>query len=364
MPENIKRIGVLTGGGDCPGLNAVIRAVVKTALLRYGYEVIGFEDGFKGLVENNCRVMTAESVAGILPKGGTILGTTNRDNPFEYITMIDGKTVKVDMSERVIANLRDNQIDALIVIGGDGSLTIGHELEMLGVKVVGVPKTIDNDLCATDYTFGFNTAVETAADALDKLHTTGESHHRVMVLEVMGRYAGWIAMEAGLAGGADVILIPELPYNMEVVAGKIRERNAAGKKFSIVVVAEGAHEAGGDMIVKKTVAESHDPLRLGGIGDKVGNDIERITGVETRVTVLGHLQRGGSPCAFDRILGTRYGEAAVKSVHDGAFGTMVSLRTPDIVNVPLAEAIGDLKKVPVNGDLIRAARSLGICLGN
>jgi 6-phosphofructokinase 1 len=364
VASGIKRIGVLTGGGDCPGLNAVIRAVVKSAILDYNYEVIGFEDGFKGLVEYSFRQMGVASVAGILPKGGTILGTTNRDNPFAYPVMIDGELVKQNMTSRVLSNLQSLHIDALVVIGGDGSLSIANELAKLGVNVVGVPKTIDNDLSATDYTFGFNTAVATATDAIDKLHTTAESHHRVMVLEVMGRYAGWIALESGLAGGADIILIPEIPYKIESVCQKVNERYAAGKKFSIVVAAEGAHPAGESMVVKYTVAESHDPIRLGGIGNKVGADIEKITGSESRVTVLGHLQRGGSPTPFDRILGTRLGVAAVKSINDGIFGSMVSLHTPNIVNVPLADAIHELKKVPVDGDLVAAARAVGICLGD
>ncbi len=363
MSNNVKRIGVLTGGGDCPGLNAVIRAVVKSAILDYGFEVIGFEDGFKGLVENLYREMEVSSVTGILPKGGTILGTTNRDNPFAYATMVDGELVKVDMSDRILSNLESLNIDALVVIGGDGSLSIANELAQLGVKVVGVPKTIDNDLSATDVTFGFATAVATATDAIDKLHTTAESHHRVMVLEVMGRYAGWIALESGLAGGADIILIPEIPYNIQSVCDKINERYAAGKKFSIVVVAEGAHPAGEGMVVKYTVAESHDPIRLGGIGNKVGKDIEELTGNESRVTILGHLQRGGSPIPFDRILGTRFGVAAVKSIEEGLFGTMVSLQTPNIVNVPLAEAVHEQKKIPVNGDMVAAARAIGISLG-
>jgi len=364
MADGIKRIGVLTGGGDCPGLNAVIRAVVKSAILDYDYEVIGFEDGFKGLVENSFRQMGVASVAGILPKGGTILGTTNRDNPFAYPVTLDGKLVKQNMSSRVLSNLEALKVDALVVIGGDGSLSIANEMAQLGVKVIGVPKTIDNDLSATDFTFGFNTAVATATDAIDKLHTTAESHHRVMVLEVMGRYAGWIALESGIAGGADIILIPEIPYNIQSVCNKVNERYAAGKKFSIVVVAEGAHQAGEGMVVKYTVAESHDPIRLGGIGNKVGADIERLTGSEARVTVLGHLQRGGIPTPFDRILGTRLGVAAVKSIAEGRFGTMVSLQTPNIVNVPLTDAIHELKKVPVDGDMIAAARSIGICLGD
>lgn len=360
----MKRIGLLTGGGDCPGLNPVIRAVVKTAIHDYDFEVMGFENGFKGLVEKQCRLLTMESVTGILPRGGTILGTTNRDNPFAYLVERDGRKMKVDMSERVIDNLNFLGVEALVIIGGDGSLSIGYEFHRKGVKVVGVPKTIDNDLSATEVTFGFNTAVATATDAIDKLHTTAESHHRVMVLEVMGRYAGWIAIQAGLAGGADVILIPEIPYSIERVCFKIKERYKAGKKFSIVVVAEGTFPQGGEMVVSKTVPDSHDPVRLGGIGNRIGEQIEEITGMETRVTVLGHLQRGGSPISFDRILATRYGVAAAKSVAEGRFGTMVSLNNSNITNVPLEDAIGELKKVPLDGDLVGAVRSLGISLGD
>lgn len=363
MVKPIKKVGVLTGGGDCPGLNAVIRAVVKSAILEYKMEVIGFEDGFKGLVENSFRPLNVSSVAGILPKGGTILGTTNRDNPFAFAVYENGQMVKKDMSDQVISNLNKLGVDALIVIGGDGSLSIAHEFAKLGVKVVGVPKTIDNDLSATDVTFGFNTAVATATDAIDKLHTTAESHHRTMVLEVMGRYAGWIALESGLAGGADVILIPEIPYDINKVADKIIQRHDAGKKFSIVVVAEGAYPLDGEMVVKYTVAESHDPVRLGGIGAKVGADIERLTGSESRVTVLGHLQRGGSPSPYDRILGTRFGVAAARSVNEGLFDTMVSLQAPRIVNVPLKDAIHELKRIPVDSDVLQAARAIGISLG-
>ncbi|MGE5416675.1 MAG: 6-phosphofructokinase [Acidobacteriota bacterium] len=364
MPGKARKIGILTGGGDCPGLNAVIRAIVKTAVNDYKMQVFGFEDGFKGLVENQYRELTPDIVAGILPKGGTILGTTNRDNPFEYPLEQNGKTEKLDMSGKVLENLKTLEIDALIVIGGDGSLSIAYELQKRrGINVVGVPKTIDNDLSATEVTFGFNTAVVTATEALDKLHTTAESHHRVMILEVMGRYAGWIALESGLAGGADVILIPEIPFNIEKICDKVRERYEAGKKFSIVVVSEGAFPEGGEMVVKKTVANSHDPVRLGGIGNAIGDAIERITGMETRVTVLGHLQRGGMPSAFDRILATRYGVAAARCVFRGQYGTMVSLRTPDIVTVPLMDAVGEIKKVSVNSDLISTAKAVGVSFG-
>lgn len=360
----VKRIGLLTGGGDCPGLNAVIRAVVKTATRDYGLEVLGFLDGFRGLVENRFRVLEEPDVRGILPRGGTILGTTNRDNPFHYPVVEDGRKVFRDVSDRVVANLRENAVDALIVIGGDGSLKIALALYEKGVPVVGVPKTIDNDLSGTDRTFGFDTALTTATEAIDKLHTTAESHHRVMVLEVMGRYAGWIALEAGLAGGADVILIPEIPYRMERVCDKILERCAQGKQFSIVVVAEGARPLGGEMVVQRRVEDSFEPVRLGGIGNVVGREIEERTGMETRVTVLGHLQRGGSPTPFDRILASRFGTAAVGLVVQGTFGHMVALRTPRIVPVPIAEAVAVLRQVPPDHDLIRCARHIGICLGD
>lgn len=360
----MKRIGVITGGGDCPGLNAVIRAVTKSAINLYGWDVIGFEDGFKGLVENQCRRLDMDAVSGIIYRGGTILGTTNRDDPFHYLVEKDGHKEYRDMSEQAIRNLGNLGIDGLVVVGGDGSLNITYKLYEKGIKVVGVPKTIDNDLSATDITFGFNTAVMTAMEAIDKLHTTAESHHRVMILEVMGRYAGWIALEAGVAGGADIILIPEIPYDIEKVCAKVEERTLVGKKFSIVVVAEGARPEGGEMVVQKLVPESHDPIRLGGIGNKVAQDIEKVTGKETRVTVLGHLQRGGSPTSFDRILATRYGVAAVKALNEGKFGTMVSLQGSQITVVPLQQAIGELKKVPLDHDLVRAARAVGISFGD
>ena len=358
------RIGVITGGGDCPGLNAVVRAVTKSAINLYGWEVIGFEDGFKGLVENRYRILDLQAVSGILHRGGTILGTTNRDNPFNFLIEENGQKEFRDMSAVVLENLDRLGIDALVVIGGDGSLNIAYQLHQKGVKVVGVPKTIDNDLSATDLTFGFHTAVATAMDALDRLHTTAESHHRVMVLEVMGRYAGWIALAAGIAGGADVILIPEIPFKLEKICEKIEERTLTGKKFSIIVVAEGAKPEGGEMVVQKIVPESHDPVRLGGKGNKVGEEIERLTGKETRVTVLGHLQRGGSPNAFDRILSTRYGVAATKALKAGNYGSMVSLQGSAVTTVPLEDAIGELKKVPVDHEMIQVARAVGISFGD
>jgi phosphofructokinase-like protein len=365
LNKKIRRIGILTGGGDCPGLNAVIRAVVKTAIGSYRLSVVGFENGFGGLIQNRACDLTMRDVVGILPRGGTILGTTNRDNPFKYQMDINGIKTFRDVSDRVIENINIQEIDALIVIGGDGSLSIGKDLfEKKGLPVVGVPKTIDNDLSATDQTFGFDTALNTATEALDKLHTTAESHHRVMVLEVMGRYAGWIALEAGIAGGADVILIPEIPYTMDKVYEKINQRRDFGKLFSIVVVAEGAKPLGGEMVVNRMVEESFDPIRLGGIGNLVAKQIENEIGMESRVTVLGHLQRGGTPSAFDRILATRYGAGAVNLVMAGKFGEMVCLRTPNIESVTLAEAVGEIRHVPTNGDLVRTARQVGICFGD
>ncbi|AGL01433.1 6-phosphofructokinase [Desulfoscipio gibsoniae] len=360
----VKRIGVLTGGGDAPGLNAVIRAVVKTAIQEYQMTVVGFENGFGGLIKNQARELTEADVVGILPRGGTILGTTNRDNPFHYPVVKGNEKTFADVSDRVFENISIHGIEALIVIGGDGSLAIGKELYDQGLKVVGVPKTIDNDLSATDQTFGFDTALTTASDAIDKLHTTAESHHRVMVLEVMGRYAGWIALASGLAGGADVILIPEIPYNMDIVVEKINARSREKKKFSIIVVAEGAKPLGGEMVVSKHVEDSFDPIRLGGIGNVVAQAVESATGKESRVTVLGHLQRGGSPTAYDRILATRYGTGAVNLIAEGQFGSMVCLKGQNIKSAPLEQAIGESHTVPVDGELVRVARQLGICLGD
>jgi 6-phosphofructokinase 1 len=360
----LRRIGILTGGGDAPGLNAVIRAAVKVAVREYGYTVIGFEDGFGGLIENRARRLSEREVVGILPRGGTILGTTNRDNPFHYPVEENGQVVVKDVSPQVMKNLEAQGIEGLVIIGGDGSLTIAKELwERYNLPVIGVPKTIDNDIAATDQTFGFDTALNTATEALDKLHTTAESHHRVMVLEVMGRYAGWIALHAGVAGGADVILIPEIPFTIDKVVEKIMARRKAGKKFSIVVVAEGAKPVGGQVVVKKVVEGSFEPLRLGGIGNQVAEQIEEETQIETRVTVLGHLQRGGSPTPFDRILATRFGAAAVNFLAEGRYGEMVCLRTPEIMTVPLAEALHVMRRVPVGNQLIRTAKQMGISFG-
>ncbi len=360
-----KRIGILTGGGDCPGLNAVIRGVVKSAILRHGWEVVGIRDGFDGFLDlEKCRPLTLDAVRGILPRGGTILGTTNRGNPFAYpVQQPDGSYIQTDISDRIVENAKALGLDALIAVGGEGSLKIALQLSEKGLPVVGVPKTIDNDLDETDVTFGYNTALETATDALDKLHTTAESHHRVMILEVMGRYAGWIALESGIAGGADVILIPEIPFDISKVCDAITSRRTRGGNFSIIVAAEGAFQAGGDRVVAEGPTGKYTIERLGGIGQFVAKQIDQQLGIDVRVTVLGHLQRGGSPTTFDRALGSRFGVRAVELVAAGDFGKMVALKGRHIVSVPIEDATRNLKVVDTDGEIVRSAESLGIMLG-
>jgi phosphofructokinase-like protein len=364
MQKRVRRIAVSTGGGDCPGLNAVIRAVVKTAINEYGWEVLGIEDGYDGLLGREgarVRPLTMADVRGILPRGGTILGTSSRSNPFAMKVTIGDQAHVVDRSQEAVDRLDKLGVDVLVTIGGDGSMNIASQLQAQGVQMVGIPKTIDNDLQATDLTFGFDTALQTATEAIDKLHTTAESHHRVMVVEVMGRHAGWIALEAGIAGGADVILIPEIPYEPLAFCEKIAERNRSGSRFSIVVVAEGAMEVGGQPHYMETGPGGRS--RLGGIGTHLAEQVAELAHVETRATVLGHLQRGGAPSSFDRLLGTRFGAAAVHLIAHGGFGRMVALRGQDIVDVPIADAIADLKLVPPDGELVRVARGLGISFG-
>ena len=359
-------LAVLTGGGDCPGLNAVIRAVVKTAL-NNDYDIYGIANGFHGLIVGDMKLLSLRDVSGILPRGGTVLGTTNRDNPFHYFAGEDakGNAIYKDMRNVVVNNLKNRHIDCLIVIGGDGSLNIAAELNReCGIKVVGVPKTIDNDLPCTERTFGFDTAMSMATEALDRLHTTAEAHHRVMVLEVMGRYAGWIALHSGIAGGADCILIPEIPYNLDAVIAKIRARERQGKAFSIITVAEGAKPVGGEMTVARMVKDSFEPIRLGGVGEKLSRDVETATGIESRCTVLGYLQRGGSPTAYDRMLATRYGVRAVEAVMDGDFNVMVALQANKIVTVPIAKVASEPHRVPVDSDIVKAAKEIGICFGD
>jgi phosphofructokinase-like protein len=328
------KVGVLSGGGDAPGINAVIRAVVRKGIQNYGYEVVGIKDGWNGLLKGEYMQLDLNSVSGILPRGGSILGTS-RTNPFKDERGPD----------KILENVKKAGIEAVIAIGGDDTLSIAHKLGELGLKSVGVPKTIDNDLAGTDYTFGFNTAVAIATEALDRLHTTAETHHRVIILEVMGRYTGWIALEAGLAGGADIILIPEKPFDIDKVCEYIKQRQQRGRNFSIIVVAEGAKQKGGVEIVYSESLDEFGHIRLGGVGYFIGKEIEKSIKTETRVVVLGHLQRGGTPTAFDRILSTRFGIAAIDLVHEGKFGRMVALKGNKIESVLLKDVTGKRKTV-------------------
>jgi 6-phosphofructokinase 1 len=356
-------IGVLTGGGDCPGLNAVIRAIVKSCKVKYNWDVTGIEEGFEGLrTPVKIRPMTPWTIRGILPTGGTILGTSSGMSPMQMRKSGNESHEPSDFSKEIKENIQALGLTALIVIGGDGTLKIGNYLHETGVPVIGIPKTIDNDIPTTDLTFGFHTAVNTATEALDKLHTTAESHHRVIVVEVMGRYVGWIALEAGLAGGADVILIPEIPFQIDQVCKKILSRYEQGSRFSIVVVAEGAKPVGGEMSVMKR-SETGYIERLGGIGNKVGEEIIRCTKMDVRVTVLGHIQRGGSPTPFDRNLATRFGVAAIDLAAQKRFGEMVCLKGTEIRSVSLAESTEGLKFVPADGELVKTAESLGMSFG-
>jgi len=364
MKKKQVTVGVLTGGGDCPGLNAVIRGVVKASLSQYNMRVIGFEDGYEGLIQKRFIPMDWLSVSGILTQGGTILGTSNTANPFKWPEKDEkGNLVFKDVSDRAVETIKELGIDSLVCIGGDGTMAIARKLSQKGIRIVGVPKTIDNDIWGTDITFGFDSALESATDAIDKIHTTAMSHHRVMIVEVMGRYAGWLALESGIAGGGDVVLIPEIPYDIDIIRSVVKRRSKEGRRFSMVVVSEGAKPIGGDRVVKKIVKESTDPVRLGGIGMKVAKDIEEGTGLESRVTVLGHLQRGGTPSAFDRILATRFGVKAAELCYDGVGGVMVAVRGSDIVTVPLSDVGGKTRLVDLNNPLIDVAKRVGTCLG-
>jgi ATP-dependent phosphofructokinase / diphosphate-dependent phosphofructokinase len=353
-----KKIGVLTGGGDCPGLNAVIRAVVRTAIRDYDCEVVGIEEGFEGLMKLSTIPLTLETIRGILPKGGTLLRTTNRGNPFEY--PVDGDVTNcVDRSELVVDNFKKLGLDALVVIGGEGTLKIAHQLHQRGIPVVGVPKTIDNDINHTDFTFGFMTAVEIATQAVDRLHSTAESHNRVMILEVMGRHAGWIALHSGIAGGADIILVPEIAYHPRRIIESIEERQRGGASFDIIVVAEGAKRRGGE-----EVWVNRESKRLGGVAYQVAEDIRQHIDLEIRVTVLGHVQRGGTPNPADRLLASMYGKKAMDLAGNGDFGMMAALSGGATTAIPIADAIGSLKTIPPDGELVSTARSLGISFGD
>lgn len=359
-----KRIGILTGGGDCPGINAVIRAVAKKAINEKDMEVIGIEDGYHGLVNHRYRKLQYDDVSGILTLGGTILGTSKTANPYRYAVKKGNRLQFEDVSRAVIRNIEELDLTCLVCIGGDGTLGIAYRLYKDRIPIVGVPKTIDNDLRGTDITFGFDSAVWIATEGIDRIHTTAESHHRVMIIEVMGHHAGWIALHSGVAGGGDIILVPEIPYDIQIVVEKVMERNGKGKRFSIVVIAEGAKPKGGDIIIQRMVKESSDPIRLGGIGFVLGQQIEKLTGLETRTVVMGHLLRGGSPTPFDRVLATQLGTKAVEMIEDKEFGFMVGVKRSGLVVVPLREVARGPKTVPLNHPLIKSARSLGTCFGD
>ena len=363
MAKKIKRIGMLTGGGDCPGLNAVIRAVAKKAINR-GVDVVGIKDGYEGLVKGKAARLSYKAVSGILTLGGTILGTSNKADPFHYAIKKGKGFVYKDLSRQAIANFKKWKLDALVAIGGDGTLSIGYRLFQRGMPVVGVPKTIDNDLMGTDITFGFDSAMTVATEAIDKLHTTAQSHHRIMIIELMGRNAGWLALYAGLAGGGDIILIPEIPYKANKICERVLERSRKGKRFSIVVVAEGARPLGGQKTVHRIITDSPDPIRLGGIGKVVAEAIEKCTDLETRVTILGHLQRGGSPTPFDRILASRFGDKAMELVLKRKFGYMANIRGPKTGSYPLKFVQNQQRKVKLNSEIIKVARAVGTSFGD
>ncbi len=360
MPSDIQTIGITTGGGDCSGLNGVIRAVVRTAISNYGWRVLGITNGFDGLIWPERSIdLSYDSVRGILPRGGTIIGTTNRGNPFAYEMEEGGKPATRDFSAQCLENMKRLRLDALVVIGGDGTLAIANQFFHMGMKVVGVPKTIDNDLSATDVTFGFDTALHAATDAIDRLQTTAESHNRVMVVEVMGRDAGWIALHAGIAGAVHVILIPEIPFTIENVCAAIRRRESSGRKFTLVVVAEGVR-----MPEKDALGKLFPASKMTNPAVPIGIAIREVTGKDVRVTTLGHVQRGGSPSPFDRVLATRFGVAATDLIARGEFGRMVCLRGTKIQSVPIAEAIGVYNRVDPAGDKVRAARAVGVSFGD
>ena len=369
MTKPIRRIAICTGGGDAPGLNAVIRATVTAAANR-GWECVGIRDGFGGILQperypkGGVALLTRDQVRGIAHLGGTIIGTTNKGNPFHYpVAMPDGSVRDTDRSGEILDYFKREGIDALVSIGGDGSLTIANELHHKGLRVVGVPKTIDNDLDKTFTTFGFDTAVSFATECLDRLHSTAESHQRVMVVEVMGRYAGWIALHAGIAGGAHSILIPEIPFDLDKVAAKIAERDAEGRMYTLVVVAEGAQAHHGQRALLAPAEVGH-AERLGGVGERIAQDLTQRTGKDARVVVLGHLLRGGSPTAFDRLAALRFGTAAVRALEEGLSGVMVALAFPNVNYVSLEEVAGRMKAVPMDCDTLQTGRDLGVCFGD
>ena len=376
----VKKVAIITNGGDAPGLNAVIRAIVKTAETN-GIECYGYIEGYKGLLENNyIKLDTKTNASGLLHRGGTIIGTTNSTNVFNLKVEENGKTVYKDMSQKCIDNIKQAGFDCIFTLGGDGTQKSGRDFSLRGVNVIGVPKTIDNDVAHTDVTFGYNTAVSVATEALDRLHTTAESHHRIMVLEVMGRYAGWIALESAIAGGADAALIPEIPYDINEVAKKVKQRQEEGKNFSIIVVSEGAKPKDGEIVVKKKLDDGKglDNIRLGGIGEKVASDLEELTGLVSRCTVLGYVQRGGTPTAYDRVLSTKYGVKAMQLAMEGKFNVLVTYKGGKLDCASLEEVVGNnkeigaasgntansnIRKITMDDPLIKTAQSIGINLG-
>ena len=378
----MKKVAILTNGGDAPGLNAVIRAIVKTARTN-GVECYGFIEGYKGLLENKyVKLDLNTNASGLLPKGGTIIGTSNSTNVFNYKVVNEDGTVEYkDLSDKCVENIRNDGFECVFALGGDGTQKSSRDFSLKGVNFIGVPKTIDNDVAHNDVTFGYNTAVSVATEALDRLHTTAESHHRVLILEVMGRYAGWIALESAIAGGADVALIPEIPYDINKVVDKINERRARGKEFTIVVTSEGALPKDGEMVIKKQLNDGSglDNIRLGGIGEKLADDIETLTGMVTRNTVLGYVQRGGTPSAFDRVLSTKYGTKAMELALEGIFNVLVTYKDGKMGYVSLEDVVGNnkvigaasgntkesnIRKIQMDDDLVRVARDLGMCLGD
>lgn len=361
--DKVRRVGILTGGGDCPGLNAVIRSVAKTLLIEAGAEIIGIKDGFYGLVTGQMRRLEFGDVSGILTRGGTILGASNKDNPFDFYVHTDKKVVREDRSKDALANYRKWKLDALVCLGGDGTMSVANRLAKLGMNLVGVPKTIDNDLAETDVTFGFDTAVSIVTEAIDRVHSTAASHHRCLVVETMGRYAGWIALHAGVAGGASIILIPEMPFEPEKICEMVSSRYIHGKYSTIIVVAEGAKPKGGQMVVDRKIADSPDPIRLGGISKVVADFIENKTGVESRAIILGHVQRGGTPTAFDRTLATKYGYHAARLVMDKQYGRIPVMKGGVITDVPISRLADKVRYVPPDDILIKAARSVGTFFG-
>jgi len=364
--DTIRRIGVLTGGGDCPGLNAVIRAVAKTAIYQYGLDVWGIEDGFLGLIRNRMHRLQANDVSNILTQGGTILGTSNQANPAHFAigNHPNGSPIFEDVTNRVLEHVEERQLDAIVCIGGDGTMTGAADLVKQGVKCVGVPKTIDNDLMHTEITFGFQTAVSTATEALDRIHTTASSHHRVMIVEIMGRNAGWLTLHSGVASGADVILIPEIPYDIEVICQYCKRRSSKGKAFTIIAVSEGSKPIGGEQVISQIIKESPDPIRLGGVSQVLAKQIEEKTGLECRATILGHVQRGGTPVPADRVLGTVFGHKALELVLARQFNEVVVLQKNEIASVQMQSVAGKQRLVPADDPLLEAARGVGTTFGD